>query len=724
MIAQKKLIDLSDVNIDDFRQAAIYFKKHKKYPKDPDFEDEEYKRVTNGYKVGNFEITNEHYSYLNYCQIDLTDDPDKHKLKKALFKRARKKGLDFPDFWDGDYIFFWLRRIARFGASDHPEVIAQGGISLEKFESLRFPPEIKIRPYTFKDTIDGVEKEYTIYGSGKNFCLVKKRRWGASFKYGHIAARKYHFEKKSLTLLCAYDTAYLQDEGIMAKCTLNIDFIDGNTAYRRRRLSSTADDYWAGYKENIDGTEVKKGSLSRVLSLSFRNNTGIARGKSPDEVIIDESGKAPNLQDFTDATIDALGDGVYSTGMISWLGTGGGENINWEAFKEIFYNPSKYNCLEFENTWDEGALGTYCGFFVPDYWNVVGYMTDKGESLVNESRLQETDYQQETYINKGDMKGLVARQMEHPHTPAQAFAVSNNNIYDVHTIRAWRYHVERENLHNDLSTKGKFLRDENGKLTFKVDNSLVPLWDYPIDPKKNNSGCVLIWHEPIRIDGKVPKNMYIIDADTYRFDTTVGNSVASFYVYLRPTKDVPLAKGNKLVASFIGRPTGGKDIASEICFQLAEYYNAEIGFENDDSTLVDYAKRYPTRQLISYLAPEFQLAYDERLRTDKGNVRRKFGMHMGSGKLNERKITGDEYNKEWIEEVRSTDEDGNQILTLHTIYDIGLLKEFENYSLDRNFDRLAALRVQRYHSRELVYKKVEAMMKENKLKLSQHRCFV
>jgi hypothetical protein len=97
---------------------------------------------------------------------------------------------------------------------------------------------------------------------------------------------------------------------------------------------------------------------------------------------------------------------------------------------------------------------------------------------------------------------------------------------------------------------------------------------------------------------------------------------------------------------------------------------------------------------------------------------------MGSGKLNERKITGDEYNKEWIEEVRSTDEDGNQILTLHTIYDIGLLKEFENYSLDKNFDRLAALRVQRYHARELVYKKVEAMMKENKLKLSQHRCFV
>lgn len=716
----KKLVDLSDVDIDAFRQPALYFKKHKAYPKDPDWWDVEFDRIINGYKINNFAITGEHYLYLNFNQIELTDDPDKHKLKKALFKRSRKKGYDFPDFWDGDYIFFWIRYIAKYGASDHPDIKAQGGITLEEYNSIRWPDEIKIKAYEIED--EG--KKYTLYGSGKNLSVVKKRRWGASYKFGVIGTRQYHFFKRSTTLMCAFDTAYLDGDGVMAKCTQGIDFIDTHTEFRKRRLSTVWDNYWSGYKEDVGGVEVKKGYLSKVLALSFRNNTGIARGKSPQEIIVDESGKAPNLLPFTDATIDALGDGVYSTGSITWAGTGGGDNTNWDGFKEIHYNPHKYNCLEFENTWDEGALGTYCGLFIPDYWNVVGYMTDKGESLIDISRNQEIEFQFETYIKKGDTSGLINRQMEHPHTPMQAFAISNNNIYDIATIREWRQYVERNNLHNELSSRGKFVRNENGKLVFKIDNTLVPLWDYPIDPKKDNSGCILIWHEPIKIDGKVPDNLYIIDADTYRYDSTVGNSVAAFYVYLRDAPNVPLRKGNKLVAQFVGRPKGGKDIASEICFQLAEYYNAKIGFENDDSTLVDYAKRYPTRQLLSYLAQEFELGYDERLRTDKGSVRRKYGMHMGVGKLNERKITGDEYSKEWIEEVRSVDEDGNKILTLHTIYDIGLLKEYENYNLEKNFDRLAAIRVQRYHARELVYKKVQSIIKENRLKLTTHRCFV
>src|SRR5574343_1317679 len=132
----KKLVDLSDVDIDAFRQPALYFKKHKAYPKDPDWWDVEFDRIINGYKINNFAITGEHYLYLNFNQIELTDDPDKHKLKKALFKRSRKKGYDFPDFWDGDYIFFWIRYIDKYGASDHPDIKAQGGITLEEYNSI------------------------------------------------------------------------------------------------------------------------------------------------------------------------------------------------------------------------------------------------------------------------------------------------------------------------------------------------------------------------------------------------------------------------------------------------------------------------------------------------------------------------------------------------------------------------------------------------------------
>lgn len=36
----------------------------------------------------------------------------------------------------------------------------------------------------------------------------------------------------------------------------------------------------------------------------------------------------------------------------------------------MFYNPSGYNCLGFENIWDESPSDKLCGFFVPQYTNL------------------------------------------------------------------------------------------------------------------------------------------------------------------------------------------------------------------------------------------------------------------------------------------------------------------------------------------------------------------
>jgi hypothetical protein len=99
-------------------------------------------------------------------------------------------------------------------------------------------------------------------------------------------------------------------------------------------------------------------------------------------------------------------------------------------------------------------------------------------------------------------------------------------------------------------------------------------------------------------------------------------------------------------------------------------------------------------------------------------------MHIGAGKLNERKYTGDEYIKEWLETRRTVDGEGRVQLNLHTIYDIGLLKELESYNPEiGNFDRIAAFRIQRYHSRELVYQRREAIKEKKKFALSNHQCF-
>lgn len=725
--AYKKLIDFTALGINTklFCEPAEEFKKNGRFRSfnDDDYWEEELKRIKEGYTITSdigvsIKITGEHYSYLNYCNIKLTDDPDKNKIKKVLYKRAKSKTTTFPAFWDGDYIFYWCKFIARWGASDYPQVKIDGGIDLEEYAAIRFPDEIRIRAYNFKDEEDYGDREFTLYGSGKNMVVGKKRRGGYSYKMGNSASYRYHFGPlKATSVLCAYDNKFLLEDALMTKAVECMDFVDRYTPFFKARIKNELDWKKAGEKLNVNGVETEEGRLSQILSASFRGNTSAARGKDADEIYVDECGKAPNLIEFSTATMDSLGDGVWATGQIIWFGTGGGDNTAWEGFAEIFYNPKKWNCLEFENVWDEGAAGTYCGFFVPDYWTNVGFINDNGESLVDEAKAYELNYQMETFILHHDSKGLIDRQMEHPFSPAQAFAISASNIFDVPTIRAHRLNVERNQSHLMEANIGTFERSHDGILKFKIDSEakLMPYFEYPVKQEHKKDGAVIIWKPPIRKDGKVPENLYIVDADTYRFDESTGPSVGAVYVKIRASNQVPFNQDDQIVAQYVGRPKD-RDTFSQIVFYLAEYYNAKIGFENDEPSLIDFAKMKKLN-LPKWFESEFELAYDERLKTSNGGVKRKYGMHVGTGKLDERKHTGDGYTKEWMETVRVVGEDGSKMLNLHTVKDIGLLKEWEQYNPYKgNFDRQSAFRVQMYHGRELVYKNIQEKVKERQSK--------
>lgn len=706
----KKLVDFSEIDTKDFCKAGSYFHTYKKYPTDNEWWDEEFRRMTNGYQVGNWKITGEHYTYLNFCRIKLTNDENRFTQRKSRKKKASRKVEQNPDFWDGDYVFYWVKYIARWGMSE------------EEYLKLKLPLKIKV-------DIDEDTGERTV-GGAKNLCIAKKRRFGASYKLGSSGARNYVLIPKSLTVYAAYDNAYLLDDAIMSKLVENINFFDKHTQFGGTRLIDSDDDIQMGHKEQVNGVWVDDGNLSRVMAVSYGKNTGAVRGKDGEEIYWEESGKAPNLLSAVKAALDTTGDGDYITGQHIWFGTGGGDGGNWEGFKEIYYNPQKYNCLEIENKYDEGAVGTYAGLFIPDYWNYVGAgcMSRNGESFVDIARQIEEDYQKETFIDKGDIKGLIERKMEHPFTPMDAFAVSNSSIFDTVMIRNWREHVERNKLHLMMGNVGDIVRQADGSLKFEINEKLQPLYDYPIKTGQNqdNTGAMVMYYPPKKIDGRVPANMYIIDADTYRFDYTTGDSVGAVYVKLRSSKLVPNNLDDRIVMSYVGRPSKKDDFMKRI-FYMAELYNGKIGFENDEgNSLVDYAKRFPKLRLIEYLEPQFELGYDERLKTPT-TMRRSYGISMGSGKNNERVHTGDEYTKEWMEEVRGVREDGTVMLNLHTVYDLGLLKEWESYNYNnyKNYDRQAAFRVMMYHGREIVYQQRKEIInnKPSKFFSSQHQFF-
>ena len=69
---------------------------------------EQRRRCMEGYESSGARITGDHYFYLNFCQIERVLDATSHVTRKVT---------GFPDFWDGDYNYFWVREIARNGVA-------------------------------------------------------------------------------------------------------------------------------------------------------------------------------------------------------------------------------------------------------------------------------------------------------------------------------------------------------------------------------------------------------------------------------------------------------------------------------------------------------------------------------------------------------------------------------------------------------------------------------
>lgn len=171
------------INIQPFIEKATCFAKNGYYTNAPygspdwvEFWEEERRRILNGVTFGGVKITGDYYHYLNYCPINKT-------VSKSGGKVA-KKGLGFPDFWDGDYNFFWSREIARNGV-----LTPQGVSDVEVERIMSLPQEEKdaiVKKYYdklqlyFNPVVSIKEGGVAIDNllGGRDLIVLKKRRAG------------------------------------------------------------------------------------------------------------------------------------------------------------------------------------------------------------------------------------------------------------------------------------------------------------------------------------------------------------------------------------------------------------------------------------------------------------------------------------------------------------------------------------------------------------------
>lgn len=715
-----------------FRQEAIHFRKHGYYCNAPSgtpdwiaYWEEQLKRCIQGYSVTDIDgsvhkITGHHYFYLNFTEIQIVIEDEDDEDSVVANKESRN-----PDFWDGDYDYFWALEIARNGLFTKSSLVPTSQEEIDIYRSCQRQLKIlkkdlgqnyknHIEYINIKSKRDTVSQEvldrlclrvkpHLDYVNGGYHMIVgKSRRKGYSYKDGAICANIYNTERNAQVIIGAFEKKFLYPKGTMGMASDYLNYLNEYTGWAKSRDYVDKQEHKrASYKSVTAGVSVEKGYKSEIFALSFKDNPDAARGKDGKIVLLEEAGAFPNLKDAYNAIYPALTGGSYITGQIIIFGTGGDMESGTVDYADMFYNPEAYRLMPFMNIWDEGAENTVCGFFHPVIWNMEGFYDEQGNSDIEAATTYEMERRAEKLEKSSSSTTLQKHVQEYPFCPAEAFLTVSVNNFPVIELRNQLNRVIQEKLQLKKGTPIYLSREDN-KVIAKPDlkNELQPVLNYK--PKISDlSGCPIIYEYPIT---NPPAGLYKIGYDPYRQDLSSGVSLASIYVY-KTTHSGNYAK-NIIVAEYVGRPAEADDV-NRIASMLGDLYNAEIMHENEVTHVKNYFRRI---KRLGQLAAQPDAVISKNVKNS--TVARVYGIHM----IDQLKDAGEKYIKDWLLEVRDYDEHGTPILNLETIYSIGLLEELIQYNRKGNFDRVMAFMMCMFQCQEDELGKDYADTSNNKAK--------
>jgi hypothetical protein len=657
--------NLYSVNTDLFRTEAIKFETNKrrtgigfyldapKGSKDwKDYWNLQRHYCEHGLSVAGVKITGEHYFYLNFCQIELKLVKKIANATELITKKTKVESIiTFPDFWDSDWYYF---------------------TECKKAEEL-----------------------------GLHMIVLKPRRRGYSYKNAAKCAWTYTFSKSmSNSLILAEDKKYSEETMRMAVSYL--DFLNKFTGFGRQRqhINKPREIVQASFEEiTSDGRKLPGGSMSRIMQYSTLNNPDVARGKAARVILFEEAGSMSNLKSAYTVTRPTVESGTAVSGQIFVYGTGGDFSGGMVDFEEMFYDPETYGFLPYDNMYDEGST-TQIGYFLPDSYSKLGFITDQGISLDTEAKTVIVADREHLRRTTKDINIVDKMICENPLKPSEAMLKMGTNIYPKAEINRQIARIKGNRGLSTLGITGYLTQNEVGEAIFNPSTDYKPILNFPYKPDVDGEGCIIQYQPPFKMERLIPKDLYFICVDPYAIDKdkakeiTKRDSLGAAYVMKRINNfSKPY---DIIVAEYVARPKFQDDFNRQL-FLLADYYNAKIVFENDrDGNILAYAR---TNKLLNRLEEELTV-YDS-----NDNPKRKLGRNYGVSMSNiEVKKQAVQYFRDWLLAPREKNEDNEFELNLHKIYSIALLEEILKFSYDGNFDRHSALLVGMLYKKELLLK--------------------
>ena len=688
------------INSQAFREEGNKFKKYNYYIADPwgspawfEYWQEQRKRCIHGYSVGGVKITGEHYFYLNFTPIQKVDNINGNRADKVE---------GFPDFWDGDYNYFWSREIAKNG------LIKALGVKEEFDEDFTIHtktlPEAEAQKKLLQKYFDGLQLEVRIevdyLGGGYNLIVGKSRRKGYSLKNQAIAANNYQTIPKSYTAFGAYEKRFLYPGAIFSYTMDTINFVNSNTAWAMPSdVLKKADHIKSSYIEYKNGIKLESGFKSEIQAVTFKDNPDALRGKNAKDIFFEESGAfgTPGLLKASyAASQDCVMAGAIKTGMITIFGTSGDMEGGTYDYADMFSRPEAFDLMPFTNIWDEDSLTTKVGFFHPINWNMEGFYDEQGNSNKKAAKDLELSIRAKLVKNGATSTELQQRMQEKPLGPAEAFAAVSSNTFPVVELKQQLQKVKANDWQRTKGTPVDLLY-EDGKIIARpiLNGSKEPITSYHHIPT-NKRGCPVIYEHPVP---NAPKGLYKIGYDPIRQEE--GTSLASICVY--KGVHIGTAYHSILVAEYIGRYEDPDDI-DRVAEMFADLYNTTIMYENEVTGVKNYFRRIKRLNLLA-IQPDAVISKNVK----HSKVARVYGCHMNV----QLKDAGERYVKSWLLTVLDYDENNNPVRVIDRIFSIRLLEELISYNRKGNFDLVSSLFMCMFQVQEEVLGKEYNEKKEN-----------
>jgi hypothetical protein len=651
-------------NTDKFRTPALSFLAtgaYCNYPKGTSeyfsFWETEMDRCINGFTADDGDyITGYNYFYLNYCPIQriiykITKDAKGHDVVKKTRETA------FPDFYDYDYYYF---------------------LSIEEAEN-----------------------------QGKHLCVAKARRKGFSYKGGAMLCRNFFLIPNSKSYVYAANKQYLTEDGILTKAWDYMDFIDGNTAWgKKRQVSNTSMRRRASMLVTDDyGNKVETGYKSEIMGVSIKDNPDSVRGKAGKLILWEEAGSNNQLEAAWQIARPSVEQDGVAFGLMIMFGTGGDEGDNVAGLRNAFYDPKAFNCIEFDNIWDEGAQGGKpCGFFVPQHTNLDIrdengkrlYMDEDGNTLHEKAREFILNLREEELKSAKSSQQVDRYCAEHSETPAEAFTELSGNIFPKKELQKQLAKIRTNKKLANAKQVG-YLTEVKGEIVWNISKNKNDIKEFPLPKTADPTGAIVIWEHPVK---DAPFGLYIAGIDPYDQDQSGTNSLGSCIIYKR-FQDFESYQ-DIIVAEYTGRPKTAEEFYENVR-KLLKYYNAKAMVENQNTGIFTY---FNNKHCNYLLADQPDIIRDI---TNSSKVNRGKGCHM----TKEIKAWGIDRIKEWLEEDL-----GNDTLRLNTIMSEPLLEELIKYNEKINVDRvMALLQIMIYKEQLYNYQVKQNTEKEKQIRL-------